>query len=266
MKQNKMTLLPPGHPWRQHLIQLDSVDSTNRYAKDLARQGAPEGTVVIAGEQTEGRGRLGRSFSSPVGMGLYLSLILRPDCEPHDIMHLTCAVGVAAAEAVEKVCGIRPGIKWTNDLVFEKRKLGGILTELSVSPDTGKVDFVVVGIGINCRQQLQDFPAELQGLACSLLTACGRPAAPEALAAELIAALHFMRCGLFTQKIAIMEQFRKDCVTPGKEISVLRGENIRHGTALAVDEDGGLVVAFPDGSRETISSGEVSIRGMYGYL
>ncbi len=261
-----MTLLPPGHPWRQHLIQLDTVDSTNRYAKDLARQGAPEGTVVIAKEQTGGRGRLGRSFCSPAGQGLYLSLILRPECKPDALLHLTCAAGVAAAEAVEKTVGIRPGIKWTNDLVFGKRKLGGILTELSVSSQTGKVDYVIIGIGINCRQTEADFPRELQGLACSLHTVTGRPVDPNVLASELIAALHFLCCGLFSRKSDILTQFRQDCVTLGQEVSILRGDEVRHGRALSVNDDGGLLVAYPDGSQQIIASGEVSIRGMYGYL
>ncbi len=266
MAFDKTCLLAPGHPWSKHLIILDSVDSTNTFAKTLARQGAPEGTLVIAREQTGGRGRMGRSFSSPAGMGLYLSLILRPHCDPKALMHLTCAAGVAAAEAVEKTVSIRPGIKWTNDLVVGSRKLGGILTELSVDPQTDKVDFAVIGIGINCRQKTADFPPELQELACSLATATGRPVAPELLAKELIGALHFLSCGLFTQKNAILDQFRKDCVTLGKEVSILQGQQVRHGTALAVEADGGLLVQLPDGSREVISSGEVSIRGMYGYL
>ncbi len=266
MKNEILSLLPPGHPWGQHLILLDTVDSTNTYAKQLARSGAPEGTVVMARAQTGGRGRRGRSFSSPEGLGLYFSLILRPHCRPEALMHLTCAAGVAAANAVEKATGLRPGIKWTNDLVCGNRKLGGILTELSASPDTGLVDFAVIGIGINCLQRLEDFPEELQSMACSLLTETDRSCSPARLAACLMEDLQQMNTQLLSQKDSLMDAFVRNCITIGREISILRGDEVRHGTAIDIDADGGLLVAFPDGHRETVTSGEVSIRGMYGYL
>ena len=111
-------------PWRDTLYWYDTIDSTNTRAKEMAKEGAPEGTVLIAGNQTGGRGRLGRSFSSPEGMGVYLSAILQPDCKAEQLMHLTCAAGVAACKAVEKAGGIYPGIKWINDLVCGKEKVG----------------------------------------------------------------------------------------------------------------------------------------------
>lgn len=253
----------PGHPWREKIQYFDCLDSTNTYAKGLAAEGAPEGTVIIADHQTGGRGRLGRSFSSPAGMGIYLSVILRLDCPPEELMHLTCAAGVAACLAVERATDSRPHIKWTNDLVLGKRKLGGILTELSVDPATGKVAWVVVGIGINCCQQAADFPEEIRDMACSLdMEWQDIPR----LIADLVTALQQMRGRLLTHKAEMMAQFRQRCVTIGSEISVLRGDEVRHGTALSVDENGGLLVAFSDGSRGTVTSGEVSIRGMYGYL
>ena len=252
-----------SHPWKAQIQYFDTIDSTNNYAKSLALSGAPEGTVIIADRQTGGRGRLGRSFSSPAGMGIYLSVILRPGCDPEELMHLTCAAGVAASEAVENTTGIRPGIKWTNDLVLGKRKLGGILTELSVNPHTRKVDWAVIGIGINCCQKNGQFPAEIRDIACSLeMESQQRPL----LAARLICALHTMRCGLFPKKQQIMDAFRSRCVTIGQEICVLRGEDVRYGKALSVDPDGALIVQFTDGSLEAVASGEVSIRGMYGYL
>ncbi len=250
----------PGHPWQNTIQYFDTIDSTNTYAKHLAGQGAPEGTVIIAGQQTGGRGRLGRSFSSPAGMGIYLSIILRPDCKPEELMHLTCAAGVAAVNAIN-----RPniGIKWTNDLVLGKRKLGGILTEISVDPVTGKVEWAVIGIGINCCQQPWQFPEEIRDMACSL--DMDYQDVPW-LIAELIGSLQAMRSNLFAGKAQIMAQFRSRCVTVGQEISILRGDEVRHGKALSVDEDGGLLVQFSNGHTETVASGEVSIRGMYGYL
>ena len=249
----------PGHPWRQRIQWFDTIDSTNSYAKQLAAAGAPEGTVILAGHQTGGRGRLGRSFSSPAGMGIYLSVILRPNCLPEELMHLTCAAGVAAAQSV----GDAAGIKWTNDLVIGKRKLGGILTELSVDPNTRKVEWAVIGIGINCCQKPDDFPPEIRDIACSL--SMKREEIPQ-LAAKLIDQLSAMNQALFSQKAAIMAQFCSRCVTIGQEISLLRGDDVRHGTALNVADDGSLTVRFRDGKVENVASGEVSIRGMYGYL
>ena len=251
------------HPWQDRIEYFQTLDSTNTYAKELAMQGAAEGTVIIAGQQTGGRGRLGRSFSSPAGMGLYFSMILRPDCYPEALMHLTCAAGVAASDAVNQLGCPMPQIKWTNDLILGRKKLGGILTELAVDPVSRKVDWAVVGIGINCSQKTEDFPEEIRNMATSL----GIDSACRAqLAAALVRCLWQMRQQLFSGKDEIMDKFRHRCITIGQEISVLRGDAVRHGKALNVDEDGGLVVEYSDGGMETVCSGEVSIRGMYGYL
>ena len=250
-----------GHPWQNSIIWLDCIDSTNTYAKELARNGAPEGTVVVADQQTGGRGRLGRSFSSPAGVGIYMSVILRPGCLPEELMHLTCAAGLAASNAVCDITGRCPGIKWTNDLILARRKLGGILTELSVDPQTRKVEWAIIGIGINCCQT--DFPEDIQNIAISLGIS---PARRIELIAQLVRSLYSMRQKLFAEKESMMEDFRHRCVTIDREVSILRGDEVRHGTAVDVDDDGGLVVVFSDGHQETIASGEVSIRGMYGYV
>lgn len=253
----------PSHPWRDRIHYFDTIDSTNTYAKQLAREGAPEGTTVIANHQTGGRGRLGRSFSSPAGMGIYFSLILRPNCRPEELMHLTCAAGLAASDAVCSVTERCPGIKWTNDLILARRKLGGILTEVSVDPATGYVEWAVIGIGINCCQQPDDFPPEIRDIAISL----GLPPVDRSrLLSALIETLFTINYGIFSKKTEIMEHFRHRCVTIGQEISILRGDDISHGTALSVDDNGGLLVRLTDGTLTTVTSGEVSIRGMYGYL
>ncbi len=257
--------LPPGHPWGQHLIHLQTVDSTNTYAKKLAQEGACHGTIVIADSQSGGRGRMGRSFSSPTGLGLYFSLILRPHCPAQELMHLTCAVAVAASEAVSIASGITPGIKWTNDLVVGKEKLGGILTELSIDPVTKLVDYAIVGIGINCCQQKEDFPTEIRAIATSLSLSGGKShRAP--LAAALIDQLYQISDKLLTQKEQIIAIFSQRCVTIGQEISILRSDHVQHARAIGIDPDGALIVQLPDGKRSMIASGEVSIRGMYGYL
>ena len=264
MKENILQNLPAECPWRDTLYWYPVIDSTNTRAKQLAKDGAPHGTLLIAGQQTGGRGRMGRTFQSPDGMGVYLSLVLRPGCSPEKLMHLTCAAGVAMVEAVEKAAGIRPQVKWINDLVVDGKKLGGILTEMSV--DKGIVEYAVVGIGINCLQMQADFPKEIAGLATSLSLAAGRPVPPEKLAAAMAEALYRMSRILFTEKANIMASYKASCVTLGKEIQVLRNGSVLPGRSIDLNEDGGLLVEYPDGSREWVSSGEVSVRGMYGYV
>lgn len=266
MKEAILSNLPHDHPWRSSIFCFDTIDSTNTRAKELAASGAPHGTILIAERQTGGRGRLGRTFQSPAGMGIYLSLILRPHCPATQLMHLTCAVAVAICDAVEQTLGFRPGIKWINDLVAQRRKLAGILTELSVNPRTGLVDYAIVGIGMNCQQREEDFPAELRSIAGSAAMVTGCPIDRAQLAAAMIWQLERMSRNLLTEKAQTMERYRRDCVTIGAEVDVIRSDLRRRGTALDIDSEGGLLVAFPDGSMETVQSGEVSVRGLFGYV
>jgi len=265
MKKLILQHMKESCPWQDSLLWFPTIDSTNTRAKELAAQGAPSGTVLIADHQTGGRGRRGRSFHSPAGTGIYMSVILRPNCVPTELMHLTCAAAVAACDGVESACGIRPGIKWTNDLVYSQRKLAGILTELGLTP-LGTVDYAIIGIGINCCQEISDFPDEIRTIAGSLHTVTGKPIDRARVAAALLDALWKMNHRLLTDKAAIMEQYRADCITLDKEISVVKADGaIRHGRALDIDGDGALLVQFATGI-ETVNSGEVSIRGMYGYV
>ena len=263
MKTTIQSYLPGDHPWQNHISWFDTIDSTNTRLKELARQGAPHGTVLIADRQTGGRGRLGRSFQSPGGMGVYMSVLLRYAAPPEQMMHLTCAAAVAACQAVEAATGISPGIKWTNDLVHEKRKLAGILTELVSLPGETAA---VIGIGINCCQRLQDFDPQIQGFAGSLAMVSGKCIDRAQVAAQLILALSEMDKMLFTEKKAIMKRYQAGCITVGQDISLLRSDEVRHGHAVGIDENGALLVSFPDGHTEAVDSGEVSIRGMYGYI
>jgi len=170
----------------------DEVSSTNTLLKELGRRGAPAGTVLVADRQTGGRGRLGRSFLSPGGVGVYLSALIRPDCAPTELMHLTCAVAVAVCDAVEDTFGFRPGIKWTNDLVVGTKKLGGILTELGLDPKTGREDFAVLGIGINCGQLEEDFDESIRPIATSVRMVTGRQADRDRFIARMVKALEAM--------------------------------------------------------------------------
>lgn len=253
-----------GHPWAQRVTVCQSVDSTNRMARQMAAQGAPSGTCVIADRQTAGRGRRGRSFYSPPGEGLYMSVVLRPRALPEEIMNLTALVAVGACDAVEAVCGERPGIKWTNDLVLGTKKLAGILTELSIIAETREVEYVVVGIGVNCAQT--QFPEDIRDVATSIWLHTGRRAARARLAAALLRAFARLDAQLPGGCAEDMARFRAGCVTLGRRVTILRGDSSREALAEDVAPDGALIVRYDDGTQEHIASGEVSVRGLYGYV
>ena len=265
MKNQIIQNLRESCPWQDSLLYFETIDSTNTHAKELAAQGAPHGTVLLANHQTGGRGRRGRSFHSPAGSGIYMSLLLRPNCPASDLMHLTCAAAVTLCDAVETAVGQRPGIKWTNDLVLGGRKIAGILTELGFNAK-GLVDYAVIGIGINCTQAESDFPEEIRSMAGSLASVTGQKIDRTKVAAAMMDALYRMDQALLTGKAAMLNQYRHDCITLGKEVSVVKPGDIRHGTALDIDDEGALLVRFVDGHNEYVNSGEVSIRGMYGYV
>ena len=267
MKEHILSYLPGDHPWQNQIYWFDSIDSTNAEAKRMAQLGAPHGIVLIADHQTGGRGRMGRSFLSPAGMGIYLSVLLRPRCKPERLMHLTCASAVSACEAVEKTAGLRAGIKWTNDLVYQNRKLAGILTELSIDSKSGLMDYAIIGIGINCCQKESDFDPSIRSFAGSLSMFSDSSIERARVAAGLIQELHRMDANLLSDHTGIMEKYRKDCITIGKDVSLVRADgNVRHGHAVDVADNGALLVRFSDGKEEAVNSGEISIRGMYGYV
>lgn len=262
MNRNEiLKYLSESCPWQDSVLYFDSIDSTNTQAKHLATQGAPHGTVLVANHQTGGRGRLGRHFDSPGGMGVYLSVILRPQCPPAQLMGLTCAVAVAMCDAVERVAGFRPGIKWTNDLVYESHKLCGILTELALN-NQGLVDYAVVGVGLNCCQAPSDFPPEIREIATSLSMVTEKDVDRSQVAASMIESLW-----QFNPLDPPMDRYRADCITLGRDISLAKADgSVRYGRAVDVDDAGALVVRFADGSTQHVNSGEVSVRGMYGYV
>ena len=147
---------------------LAEVDSTNSYLKREALAGAPHGTVAVANYQNAGRGRMTRSFQSPPGRGVYLSILLRPQLPPEELLGVTGMTAVAVCAAVERTAGVRPGIKWTNDLVLNGRKLCGILTEMAVEGETGITQFLVIGAGVNVSHTPEDFEPEVAKMATSL--------------------------------------------------------------------------------------------------
>ena len=255
-----------GHPWQPLVTAVERVDSTNNACKRLAAEGAPDGTAVLTGMQTAGRGRRGRTFVSPPG-GLYFSLILRPHAQPEALMHLTAMVAVAAARAIERVSGVYPGIKWTNDLILNGRKLCGILTELSVEGETGELQYVVAGIGFNVSQREEDFDGEVSKIATSILRETGKLVSRAELAAAMIAELDALYTALKTGDTSgYLDEYRRRCVTIGREVQLLWQDTKEKVTALDVDEEFGLIVRRENGTVETVRTGEVSVRGLYGYV
>ena len=171
-----------------------------------------------------------------------------------------------AVATVERVCGIRPGLKWPNDPVLGQKKLCGILTELSLEAETGRLQYLVLGIGINVHQTAEDFSPEVAQIATSLSQAAGRRISRPALAAALIEELDRLY-GPFSRQIEpYLEAYRKDCVNLGKTVQLLEGSARRTAQAVGIDDGFGLVVREEDGTERVVRSGEVSVRGLYGYV
>lgn len=248
----------------REILYFDELDSTNTYAKRLALEGAAGGTVVIADCQTAGRGRMNRSFQSPKGKGLYLTVLLRPKLPPERLAQVTALAGVAVCGAVERTCGVRPGLKWPNDPVLGNRKVCGILTELV--PDGKDGLCLGLGIGINVAQRLEDFTPEVAEMATSLELALGKPVSRPALAAALVEELDRVYAALENDTLAeYRARYRRDCVNLGRPVRLMGPGGPEEATAVDIDADFGLVVRTPDGGEKTVQSGEVSVRGLYGY-
>lgn len=250
-------LLPEGAFWS--ITCLDAVESTNQTAKGLAQSGAPHGTVVAADSQTGGRGRFGRSFYSPPGVGLYLSAVLRPGVTAEETGMLTIGAAVAVCRAICALSSASPQIKWVNDILIEGRKVGGILTEAASGLESGMLEYAVVGIGLNYTTALEAFPPELQNRAGSLFP----KGAPEGLGRNRMAAEILKQLARIADEglgRGCLEEYRTRSAVLGKKIWVLRGEKQEEATAVEIDEGGRLVVRWGDGRTESLRSGEVSLQ------
>lgn len=242
----------------------EEITSTNQYAKKIAEEGAPEGTLVIADEQTQGKGRSGRSWKTPSGTAIAMTLLLRPKLPPERISMVTLVMGLAVTSACRALYGLPVGIKWPNDVVINGKKLCGILTELSM--ELTAVNYVVIGIGINVN--VQEFPEEIAGTATSLLLELGRVENR----AELIAVCmkyfeeyyeQFLQTGDLS---GLLEQYNKLLLNKGRKVRVLEPGHEYVGTALGISGKGELLVRREDGTETRVYGGEVSVRGVYGYV
>lgn len=246
---------------------LDETGSTNSDCKRLAAQGAPDGSVVVANCQTAGRGRMNRNFQSPKDKGIYLSALLYPNLPPESLPPLTSLAGVSVCAAVERVCGVRPGLKWPNDPVLNNKKICGILTELSMEGESGRVAYVITGIGVNVGQTPDDFSPEVAAMATSLSWELGQPVSRARLAAAIIEELDKAYGALCRRDLSeYLAACRRDCVTVGKRVQLLSPDGRREeADAVGLDDGFGLIVRDASGAERVIRAGEVSVRGMYGY-
>ena len=235
-----------------------SVDSTNRLLRTLAEQGAPEGAVVIALEQTGGRGRMGRTFYSPADTGVYLSLLLRPvNADPRQTVTLTAAAAVALCQAIEAVSGKCPQIKWVNDVFLEGKKICGILTEAAFGLESGAPEYVVVGAGINAYAPEGGFPPELQEIAGALWDS-PVPDVKNKLAAEFLN--RFWALYAAGDPSAYLADYRRRSLVVGKDITVIAGGRETPARAVGIDENCRLLVRYESGETAALSYGEVRIR------
>ncbi len=249
--------LNPEHSYIELEI-LPDIGSTNDYLREKAAQGKGEGYAVVAGAQTRGKGRTGRSFYSPADTGIYLSLLLRPkDCGPAQAVKFTTMAAVAACEAIEKVSHRSPQIKWVNDIYIDGKKVSGILTEASVSLENGSLEYVLLGIGINVYPPEKGFPQELRETAGSVFQE-RKSDGKNQLAAGFLNRLMDIYTKEEIEEYA--EEYRKRSMVLGKRIQILTPEGEKGARALEIDKDCRLLVEYEDGNRELLRAGEIRIR------
>lgn len=238
----------------RRLVYLASASSTQEVARGEAESGAASGTVVVAEEQTAGRGRFGREWVSPAGRNLYLTLVLRPSVR--GLRALSIVSPLAIAVAVEEVTGLSPRIKWPNDAIIEGRKLAGVLIENELSGD--EIRYSLVGIGLNVNMDVERAPG-IEEIATSVKRELGAETSRE----ELLAALLNRYEALYQQaatNAGVYEAWRARLDTLGRQVRVTFGDQVYEGLAEDVDTDGNLVLRRPDGERLTLEAGEVSLR------
>lgn len=234
-----------------------TVDSTNNVAKKLALEGAEHGTAILAFHQSHGKGRLGRTFISPANTGIYMSILLKPRFDMSRSVLITTAASVAVVRAIEKVCGLEPEIKWVNDIYESGKKVCGILTEAITDFETGRIDYLILGIGINCSTR--GFSEDLLNIAGALEGDFSK----NQLAAEVLNQLLPLVDHL--EERTFIEDYKKHSMVIGKTVNVYKGgyeegKSAPAAKVLDIDENGGLQVLYSDGSQEILSTGEISIR------
>lgn len=240
------------------LTVLPTAPSTNALVREKANQGRPEGCVIVACEQTDGRGRYGRQFFSPIDSGVYLSLLLRPTAySPQQATCLTAAAAAAMCQAIEAVTGQQPGIKWVNDIFLHGKKVCGILTEAAVGLETGALDYMVLGAGVNLYPPVKGFPEEIQPIAGSVLErSC--PEAKNRLVGEFLN--RFWDFYTHPECRTYLEDYRSRSLAIGQNVAVLSAGRAVSAYAYGIDDDFRLLVRYENGDTEALSYGEIRIQ------
>ena len=240
------------------LTVLPTAPSTNALVREKDNQGRPEGCISIACEQTDGRGRYGRQFFSPVDSGVYLSLLLRPTAySPQQATCLTAAAAAAMCQAIEAVTGQQPGIKWVNDIFLRGKKVCGILTEAAVGLETGTLNYMVLGAGVNLYPPVKGFPEEIQSIAGSVLErSC--PEAKNRLVGEFLN--RFWDFYSHPECRAYLEDYRARSLAIGRNVTVLSAGKAVSAYAYGIDDDFRLLVRYENGDTEALSYGEIRIQ------
>lgn len=247
-----------------NIVYYESIDSTNAQAKRLAEGGAEHGTLVVADAQTAGRGRKGRVWQSPAGKNLYFSLLLRDDIVPEKASMLTLVMGLSVQEAILKHCGVETYIKWPNDIVLEEKKLAGILTEMHFGEN--KAPYVIIGTGVNIKSQ--EFSPELADKAIYLESKTNGEISGKALLQTIMECFE-ANYALFlkTMDLSLLcEAYNDVLINRGKEVRVLDPAGAYNGVAEGMNIEGELLVRLVDGNVKRVYSGEVSVRGIFGYV
>lgn len=263
LTQASLSLLFKNKDWLNRVIYHETLDSTNLEAKRIALETEERRILIIADEQQTGRGRLGRNWHSSKGDGLWMSLLIRPDIEPETSFRLTLIGAVAVSEAIEKATNLKAGIKWPNDLIVNDRKICGILSEMSA--EWQKVNYVVLGIGVNVNQP--SFPEDIAHKASSLsIESHGHVNKLDLLYAFIEAYIYYEEALFNEERLTeLLKVYREKSVTIGKTVKVI-GKTERIGKALEIDDKGALLVAFEDGETAYVNYGEVSVRGIDYYV
>lgn len=248
------------------IVSLSSIDSTNTLAKELASEGCKEGTVIIADEQTGGKGRMGRDWISPPEKGIWMSIVLKPHIAPAKAPLITSMAAVAVARAITNITGLKANIKWPNDILIDGKKVCGILTEMQGDMDA--IHYVVVGIGINVNLTSADFPEELEDRATSLKIESGEFIPRAKLIRAILKELEgiYIQYGKTEDAGSIISEIKENSATIGNRVRVMGVNLDMEGVAVDVADDGALMVMLDNGQIRKVMSGDVSVRGMNGYV
>lgn len=239
----------------KNLVFLDEVSSTNNYAKEIAREGAKEGTVVISNYQKNGKGRMKREFYSPSNDGIYLSVILRPNLTFEKMNLFTLCVAMAVTNAIELVSGSRPKIKWPNDIMFSDKKVCGILSECMISSEFGNIEYLICGIGINVNNK--SFKSDIP--ATSIFLETSKIVDRVSLINEVFIQIEkfYYDYNLIKDPEVIIKEYKKDMIMLNQQVTFIENNIVKSGIAKDIDENGRLIILYPDGSQKTILSCEI---------